>query len=98
VALIGAAEIVTRIGATIWSVNQMSLRQRITPVGLFARATAARRVLLFALQMVGALLGGLLGGTVGLRATLLVGALVMLAGWLLIWRSPVRQASGDERL
>ena len=53
----------------------MSLRQAITPPGLFARATAARRLPMFAMQTAGAALGGLLGTVIGLRATMLIGAL-----------------------
>lgn len=92
VVLIAGGEFVARLGATVWSVNQMSLRQQITPVGLFARATAARRVLLFGMQIAGATLGGVLGTIAGSRATLIVGAAVMLLSVVLIWRSPVRAA------
>jgi MFS family permease len=99
VVLIAGGEFLARLGATLWSVNQMSLRQQITPVGLFARATAARRVLLFGMQIAGAALGGVLGTIAGSRATLVLGAVVMLTSVLLIWRSPVRAVvvpAGEE--
>lgn len=67
-----------------------ALRQAITPAGLFARATAARRLPMFGMQIAGAALGGLLGGTLGLRATLIIGAAGLVAGWLLLRFSPVR--------
>lgn len=68
----------------------MSLRQAITPAGLFARATAARRLPMFGMQLLGAALGGYLGLAIGLRATLLLGALALLAGALLLLASPIR--------
>lgn len=86
--LAGAGQAIAAIGATIWSLNQMSLRQQITPVDLFARATAARRFLLFGLSTVGAAVGGLGGETVGLRATLLVGAIGYVVSYLVLLVSP----------
>ncbi len=68
----------------------MSLRQAITPSRLFARATAARRLPMFAMQIAGAALGGALGTAIGLRATLLLGALGLAVGCLLLFVSPVR--------
>ena len=86
-------QLVSRIGSAIWGVNQMSLRQSITPVGLFARATAARRFFMISLQIVGAALGGILGTMVGLRATLVIGAIGLLVGFLLLFFSTVRTVS-----
>lgn len=68
----------------------MSLRQAITPPGLFARATAGRRLPMFGMQIAGAALGGVLGTTVGLRATLLLGAAGLVVGGLLLYLSPIR--------
>jgi Na+/melibiose symporter-like transporter len=82
---------VAEFGATIWAVNQMSLRQAITPVGMFGRVTAARRFLMFSMQIVGAALGGVLGRPIGLRATLVVGAVGLVAGFLLVLFSPIRR-------
>jgi predicted MFS family arabinose efflux permease len=93
IVLIGTGQIVAHLGAIIWSVNQMSLRQQITPVGLFARATAARRVLMYSLQMTGALLGGVLGTAIGLLPTLVLGAFGLFVGFLLTFFSPVRTAT-----
>lgn len=88
--LVAAGQMVANIGGAIWGVNQMSLRQNITPVGLFARATAARRVLMISLQITGAALGAFLGTVVGLRVTLIVGAVGLVLGFLLVLCSPVR--------
>lgn len=91
--LVGAGQFIAMVGSTIWSVNQMSLRQQTTPAGLFARATAARRFLMISLQIGGAALGSLLGVTIGLQATMIFGAVGLIAGFLLVWFSPVNAAS-----
>ncbi len=88
--VLGVGTFVASAGGAIWSVNQMSLRQAITPAGLFARATAARRLPMFGMQLLGAALGGYLGIAIGLRATLLLGALALLASALLLLASPIR--------
>ncbi len=86
-----AGQVVASTGATIWSVNQMSLRQHLTPVRLLGRVTAARRFLLFSAAPVGSVLGGFFGATIGLRATLAVGGVTVLAALLLVFFSPVRK-------
>jgi len=82
--------ILASFGATIFSVNQMSLRQHLTSGALLGRVTAARRFLLFSLGPVGSAVGGVLGTTLGLRITLLIGGVVGLVGVLLVFCSPVR--------
>lgn len=89
--LLGGGTLVASAGGALWGVNQMSLRQAITPTDLFARATAARRLPMFGMQTLGAALGGYLGGAIGLRATLLLGALALLASALLLLASPLRR-------
>jgi hypothetical protein len=68
----------------------MSLRQHLTPVRLLGRVTAARRFLLFGAAPLGSVLGGILGSSVGLRLTLLAGAVGVVAGLALLTFSPVR--------
>jgi MFS family permease len=82
--------VLASIGATIFSVNQMSLRQHLTPVALLGRVTAARRFLIFSLGPAGSALGGVLGIMLGLRATLLLGGLVGMVSVLVVFFSPVR--------
>lgn len=82
--------IVASLGATVFSVNQMSLRQRLTPVSLLGRVTAARRFLLFSLAPAGSAIGGLLGAGLGLRMTLIIGGLVGMVSVLIVLFSPVR--------
>ena len=94
-----AGTIATSVGATIFSVNQMSMRQQLSDVGLLGRVTAARRFLVLGAAPLGATLGGVLGSLVGLRLTLLVGAIGPLLALLVVFYSPVRAtqvvADGD---
>ncbi len=84
------AQVATGIGGAIWGINQMSLRQHLTPTRLLGRVTAARRFLLFGAAPLGSVLGGTLGGTIGLRATLFVGAIGVVGALGLLFFSPVR--------
>jgi predicted MFS family arabinose efflux permease len=86
----GLGQLLIGMGVTIYSVNQMSLRQVITPVGLFGRVIAARRVLIFGASAAGAALGGFFGDTAGFRATMVIGTMLIAIGLLLLFLSPVR--------
>jgi hypothetical protein len=72
------------VGHTLYSVNQVSLRQRLTPDALLGRVSASWLVLTAGLAPCGALLGGVLGATVGPRATLALaaGGELLAAAWL----------------
>jgi hypothetical protein len=89
--VVAAGQAVASAGGSLWGVSQMSLRQAITPVGLFARATAARRIPMSGMQLAGAMLAGALGGAIGLRPTLLLGAVGLTLACLLLLLSPVRE-------
>ena len=77
-------------GMTLFSVNQITLRQAITPPQLLGRVNATRRVVVFGVVPLGALLGGALGSSIGLRPTLLVGAGVIMLAFALIVFSRLR--------
>jgi predicted MFS family arabinose efflux permease len=76
--------------ATIYQINQVSLRQAITPERLLGRVNASAHFLGLGGTLAGSLLGGLLGEMIGVRMTLFLGALgtVLSALWLVL--SPVR--------
>jgi hypothetical protein len=65
-------------------------KSRVPPDPLQGRVNATFRVIVWGVSPIGALMGGLLGEAVGLRATLLIGALGVFLefGWVLF--SPVR--------
>ena len=62
----------------LWNVITVSLRQRITPDRLLGRMNASYRLVGWGTMPLGALLGGVLAETLGLRATFVVAALVVL--------------------
>ena len=64
------------IGFALYSINQISLRQAITPSELLGRVNASRRVLVFGVIPFGAMISGALGETIGLQLTLVIGAVV----------------------
>lgn len=78
------------LGLPLFSVPQTTLRQVLVPDDVLGRVNATWRFLVFGAQPVGALLGGALGVTIGVRATLVVGSVGILAGALWAIRSPVR--------
>jgi MFS family permease len=90
VPLLLAAQVLKGIGALVVRVNQLTVRQELVPDHLLGRVNASRRVVVFGIIPLGSLLGGLLGQTVGLRVTLVIGALVMVLSLLWLVGSPVR--------
>lgn len=71
------------------SVNELSLRQAVTPERLRGRVSAALRVIGFGAMLLGAITAGLLGQTVGLRAALFLAAGLIIASALPLLRGPV---------
>lgn len=67
-------------GIAVHNVNQVTVRQILTPDYLRARVAAVTRLVIFGAIPVGTLIGGLVAEAFGLRAALLVGALGLFAG------------------
>lgn len=79
-------------GATLFTVNYLSLRQAITPDALLGRMTATMRFLTVAAAPVGSLFGGILASAIGLRATLwCVGIAGLGLGAFMTWFSALRE-------
>ena len=77
--LVGVSFLVTGVAIVLWNVVTVSLRQRITPDRLLGRMNAAYRLVGWGTMPVGAVLGGFLAETLGLRATFVVGAALVVA-------------------
>jgi MFS family permease len=75
---------------TIYQINQVSLRQAITPTRLLGRVNASMHVVGQGATLLGALVGGLLGDTIGVRPTLFLGASGGLIVAVLLAFSPLR--------
>jgi predicted MFS family arabinose efflux permease len=85
-----ASEFVQWMALLVYNVNQLSLRQAVTPDRLQGRVTATNRFVVAGATTAGALLGGTLGEAVGVPATLVIGVLGMSAAVLWVFFSPVR--------
>lgn len=94
VALLVAQQLVGDGGATVFEINQVSLRQSVTPKRMLGRVNAAIRLTSLAAMLLGSLIGGVMGETVGLRPTLIAGACAVFAAALWIIASPARGIRG----
>jgi MFS family permease len=77
-------------GGVAWNVNQVSLRQAITPPRMQGRMNATMRFIVWGTIPVGLMAGGILGTVIGLHATIWVGAIGGLVAFLPVTLSPVR--------
>ena len=73
-----------------WNINQVSLRQAITPTGLLGKMNATMRFIVWGTIPVGAILGGTLGELIGLHNTIWVGAIGGAFAFLPVALSSVR--------
>ncbi len=76
-------------GAVVYNIQQVSLRQAITPERMQGRMNAVMRFLVWGTIPLGSLAGGALASAIGLRATLFLGGGAMLAVLPLVL-SPIR--------
>jgi len=88
--LLMLAWLVGGLTTVVYNVNQVSLRQAITPDRLQGRVSATFRVIVWGVSPIGAVVGGLLGEVIGLRGTLLVGAIGVFLEFAWVLFSPVR--------
>jgi hypothetical protein len=70
------------LGIAIHNVNQVTVRQVLTPDLLLARAQSVIRLLGFGAIPVGTLVGGMIAELAGLRVALVISGLGLLAGSL----------------
>lgn len=73
----------------LYNVNQVSLRQSITPDELQGKMNATMRFLVWGVFPAGGLMGGILGEILGLRATILISGVGVLLSVLWVFLSPV---------
>lgn len=82
-------EVIFGICLPVYNINQVSLRQAITPEHLMGRMTATIRFCVWGVVPFGALAGGWLGESVGLTTAMWVGSLGMTLSTLAVLFSPV---------
>ncbi|MFL5750281.1 MAG: MFS transporter [Chloroflexota bacterium] len=74
----------------VYNVNQVSLRQAITPQRFLGRMNATMRFLVWGTIPIGSLIGAGLSEVVGVRNTVWIGSLLGLLPFLFVFFSPVR--------
>ncbi|MGC9969097.1 MAG: MFS transporter [Bryobacteraceae bacterium] len=85
--------IAAQLGDVAWpvyTINETSLRQAVTPDHLLGRVNSAMHLLFWGVLPAGALAGGALAQAIGIRATLALGAVGVLLSALWLVFSPVR--------
>jgi MFS family permease len=83
-------------GFVVYSINEVSLRQTITPVRLLGRVNSGFELCAHGVLLIGILAGGVLGETLGLRGTLLIASVAMLLAAVWLAASPVRGLQGPQ--
>ncbi len=90
VPLITLSMLILGFGAILYNVTAISLIQAITPDRILGRANASRRFVVWGVIPFGGLVGGALGSSIGLRETMVVGALGGVLAVVPILLSPIR--------
>jgi MFS family permease len=88
--LLAAGLFVLGLSSVVYRVQQISLRQVVTPAQLLGRMNASTRFLTWGVLPLGALAGGLLGEWTSPRLAVLIGALGCATSFLWLYFSPVR--------
>lgn len=96
--LITASMLVLGFGGILYNVTAISLIQAITPDRILGRANASRRFVVWGVIPLGGLAGGALGSAIGLRETMIVGALGGALAIVPILLSPVRSVGRMSEL
>jgi MFS family permease len=87
--IIAIAEFVVGLGAPIYTIPQVVVKQSITPRRLQGRMNANMNTFVWGTMVVGATLGGILGGTIGVVNTIYLGGLISGTSAIWIILSPV---------
>jgi MFS family permease len=90
VPFVAASVFVGGLGGAIYNINQVSLRQAITPERMQGRMNATMRFIVWGTIPIGATIGGFLGGVIGLHETIWIGAIGGTLVFLPVLFSPVR--------
>jgi MFS family permease len=78
-------------GMAVYNINQVSLRQAITPDRMQGKMNATMRFMVWGTMPVGSFVAGILGRSIGLRPTLWIGAIGGMLAFLWPLFSPVRR-------
>jgi MFS family permease len=87
--LVAVSIFATSVGSVVYNTAQVSYRQSICPPALLGRMNASVRFVVWGTMPLGALFGGVMGSWIGIRPTLLIGALGTWAACLWVVLSPL---------
>jgi MFS family permease len=85
-----ASNILVGLGIILYNVNAISLMQALTPERLLGRMNASRRWIVWGTIPLGNVVGGVLAETIGLRETILVGAIGASCCFVFLLARPLR--------
>ena len=86
--------LIRSFGNVLFNINEVSLRQAVTPERMRGRANATMRLVSLGILPVGYLVGGALATVVGLRPVIWLGAILVLLAVIPVVLSPVRGLCG----
>ena len=89
VIVLSATGLVTGLGVPVYNINQVSLRQAITPDRVQGRMNATMRTIVWGTFPLGGILGGILGTNVGVVRTIILGGMLSTLAALWIFLGPV---------
>ena len=96
--LITLSMLLLGFGGILYNVTAISLIQAITPDRILGRANASRRFVVWGVIPFGGLVGGALGSSIGLRETMVIGALGGVLAVVPILLSPIRSVGRMSEL
>jgi predicted MFS family arabinose efflux permease len=87
--VLACAQFIIQATSAVYNINQVSLRQAITPDELQGRMNATMRTIVWGTIPLGSFLGGVLGESIGVVMGIIVGGIVSTLAFLWILFSPV---------
>jgi len=87
--ILGVLGFLNNLMVPVYNINQVSLRQSITPDRVQGRMNATMRTIVWGTIPVGAFAGGILGTTIGVVPTIILGSVVSALAALWIFLGPV---------
>lgn len=91
VTVLAGAMFFVGVGTAMSSVQLITIKQLRTPERMLGRVNASMRTITYGTIPLGALMAGVMGEWLGVRAALVVGAVLALGTVVWVWRSPLRR-------
>jgi MFS family permease len=89
VVVLSFAQFIVGVGVAVYNINQVSLRQAITPISLQGRMNATMRTIVWGTIPLGSFLGGVLGESIGIVQAIILGGVISTMACLWVLFSPV---------